>query len=206
MEAKKPNQRYEPQSRALETKQGTAAELRGINRNEIKINYTPAQLKYLSWLNNELAKKEKELHERARLLFDAYEKRVKANSKWATKRHKNKKGDLDDYEAEVIVEFNVGPRAGGSTRYIYTERISYHTFDKAGEKEPMGFGFSKEKYPELKGSKQWPFVEGADDVCWLMWKFLDDLPVELRFKITDIWFEIHICEQNILEIVKYQYM
>ena len=124
------------------------------------MKYTPEQLKYLSWLNNELAKKEKELYQRAQHLFDAHEKRVKANSEYSAKSHKNnKKGDLDDYELEVVVEFNKGHHAGGGTRYVYTQHISYDTFSGESKNETIGFGFSKNKYPDLKESKEWPFVE-----------------------------------------------
>jgi hypothetical protein len=168
------------------------------------MKYTPEQLKYLSWLNNELAKKEKELYERAKNLFDAYEKRVKADSQWASKRNKeNKVGDLEDYILEVVVKYSVGHDSfTGGVRYVHTESIHYSTFEDENKIDEIGFGHVKDVYPEFKTNED---LYG-DNMCWFFWKFYDDLPVNLRFKISEIWFEIHICEQNVLEIVKYQYM
>jgi len=167
-------------------------------------NHTKSQLKHLSWLNNELAKKEKELYKQCKSLYKVYEKRIKSDSIWASKHNKNNKsGDLDDYLIEVVVKFSTGPDTStGSVRYVHTESIHYSTFNDPEKKNGIGFGHVKDAYPEFKT----PEDLYGDNMCWFFWKFYDDLPVKLHFKISEIWFEVHICEQNIMEIKKYEYM
>lgn len=167
-------------------------------------NYTPEQLKHLSWLNNELAKKEKELYERCKRLYKAYEKRIKADSEWARGDNRNNKhGDLEDYILEVVVQYSTGPDIWtGNVRYVHSESIYHSTFRDRNKENEIGFGYVKDAYPEFDST------DGLDpnNMCWFFWKFYDDLPFRLHFKVSSIWFEIHICEQNIMDIVKYEHM
>jgi len=63
-----------------------------------KYPFTKNQLSFLDTLNNTLIKKEKEIVARYRQLVKRYEKRVR-------KVFRNVKGDLDDFEIDVIIEY-----------------------------------------------------------------------------------------------------
>lgn len=186
-------------------------------------DFTPEQINFLKKLNALLTEKEKELWKRCMALLKQYEKRRKKNrvpddlyyQHGDYDKHRKVTGgaDLDDYEIEIIVEYQTSV-AMLRPRYCYTQSISrsdYYDFDSKIPKKHSGIGAKEnERFGIADGNDHadMGFPNIRDKWCYLMHALLDHshIPMEKIFKIFRIDFEIHITEQQYVNFVENKYI
>lgn len=145
-----------------------------------KDKLSPSQLLFLQKLNSLLAKKEKELFERCRSLFELYEKRLKENG-----------GDLSDYEIDVIVEYYL---AGNSPKYIYQPPVTKNMFEDSDWTFGSDEDWKEDHFPDL-GAK-W---------CYFMHCLYGHAKLgKSLYKIIRVDFEINIREQQLVSVVDHE--
>ena len=164
-----------------------------------RTDFTSKQISFLRKLNALLTKKEKELWERCVALMRQYEKRRKKFG-----------GDLDDYEIEIIVEYQTSA-AMLRPRYCFTEHISrsdYYEFYSDTPKQHLGIGAPSERWGIADGNdhSDMGFPDIGEKWCYFMHALLShsNIKIEKIFKVFRIDFEVNITEQQFIEITKYE--
>ena len=143
-------------------------------------SFTSHQISFLKRMNSLLSEKEVELFERARRLVESYQKRLVKHG-----------GDLNDYEIEVLVEYNL---LGNFPKYIYSITINKEMFDGKSQTFGSDKDWSEESSPVL--GEKW---------CYLMHSLYSHSKIDTSlFKIINIEFEILIREQQTIRNVDYE--
>ena len=148
--------------------------------------FTSDQINFFKTLNSLLMRKEKELFERCKTLFETYQKRLKKNG-----------GDLWDYEIDVMVEFSL---SGYHRKYICMPTIN------KGMLDPKDRTFGSEEDWSERSTGTFPDI--GERMCYLMHCLYYHSSMKNKdksfFKIIRIDFEIIIREQQFEDVVDYE--
>ena len=139
------------------------------------------QVNYLKRLNILLALKGKEMNERCSGIYEIYEKRLINND-----------GDLDDFEIEIVIEFSTSTAMHGP-KYFYN--TSYNK-----EEDLLTFeadtDWKEEYFPDF--GERWCYLLHA------LFSHTSGINEKTIFKIRRVDFEIHITEQQFVDVIEYE--
>ena len=144
------------------------------------MSLTQEQINYLKHLNSLLAQKEKELHTRCNGIHEIYERRLIKNG-----------GELDDFEIEIVIEFDTSASMLGP-KYFYNT-----SYNKAADQLTLTSDIDwKEEY----------FPDFGESWCYLLHALFSHTPgmnEKTLFKIRRVDFEIHITEQQSVDVMEH---
>lgn len=150
------------------------------HKNESSFGFTVDQIKLLNRLNDLLTQKEKELLERCKSLFEAYEKRLAKNG-----------GDLSDFEMDVVVEYMA---TDFHPKYCFNVFVYKTMFDDRERVLASGINWMEAQFPEL--NERW---------CYLMHRLYEEAyGSKSLYKIVEVNFEIVIREQQFVKLAEYE--
>ena len=145
------------------------------------MNLSQDQLNFLKRFNSLLAQKEKELFERCKKIYEMYEKRLIKNG-----------GDLDDFEIEIVIEFNTSAAMLGP-KYFYTTQ-----FNRQEDAYTLGSAedWKEEFFPDF--GEKWCYLLHA------LYSHTHGMNKKAFFKIMRVDFEIHITEQQFVDVIEHE--